>query len=353
MFLDEAAIEVAAGDGGNGCVAFRREKSVPRGGPSGGDGGDGGSVRLVADEGLNTLYPFRFKKSFHAGRGGHGEGSNRHGKNGRSVDVPVPPGTVVEDAGTGEVLGDLTVPGQVLVVASGGRGGRGNARFATSTHRTPRKAEPGTPGERRKLSLTLKLLADVALIGFPNAGKSTLISAISAARPKIADYPFTTLVPNLGVVSWDRFRTFVAADIPGLIEGAHEGHGLGIRFLKHVERSRVLCHLVDASALPAADAGAAAEERVAVIERELSSFSPELASREKVLVATKREMATPEQVEAVSRAAARRDQRFFAVSGAAHLGLDALVRHLGRRLLALSPAPAAVLPGAGEGEEEA
>ena len=349
MFLDEAGIEVAAGDGGNGCVAFRREKSVPRGGPSGGDGGDGGSVTLVADEGLNTLYPFRFKKIFNAGRGGHGEGSNRHGRNGRGVEVAVPPGTIVADAGTGEILGDLTVTGQLLVVARGGRGGRGNARFATSTHRTPRKAEPGTPGEHLRLALTLKLLADVALIGFPNAGKSTLISAISAARPKIADYPFTTLVPNLGVVSWGRFKAFVAADIPGLIEGAHEGHGLGIRFLKHVERSRVLCHLVDASALPPDDPLTGAEERVTVIERELASFSPELSAREKVLVATKREIATREQVDAVSRAAARRGQPFFAVSGAAHQGLDALVRYLGRRLEELAPAPAAALvPGPGE-----
>ncbi len=341
MFLDEAAIEVAAGDGGTGCVAFRREKSVPKGGPSGGDGGDGGSVTLVADERLNTLYPFRFKKSFSAGRGGHGEGSNRHGRNGRNVEVSVPPGTVVRDEESGEVLGDLTENGQLLVVARGGRGGRGNARFATPTNRTPRRAEPGTAGERRRLALTLKLLADVALVGFPNAGKSTLIAAVSAARPKIADYPFTTLVPNLGVVSWDRFRTFVAADIPGLIEGAHLGHGLGIRFLKHVERSRLICHLVDAASLPAESADEAAESKVAVIEAELAAFSPELASRESVVVATKLDAASPEQLAAVERAAARRGLAFFAVSGAAHLGLDALVRHLGRRLLALAPAAAA------------
>lgn len=288
MFLDEAAIEVAAGDGGNGCVAFRREKSVPRGGPSGGDGGDGGSVRLVADEGLNTLYPFRFKKSFHAGRGGHGEGSNRHGRNGRGVDVPVPPGTLVEDAGTGEVLGDLTVPGQSLVVARGGRGGRGNARFATSTHRTPRKAEPGTPGERRKLSLTLKLLADVALIGFPNAGKSTLIAAISAARPKIADYPFTTLEPNLGIAALDSERSFVVADLPGLIEGASEGRGLGHQFLRHVERTRVLAFLVDAS-------GEDPRGTLELLEREIRGYSAALAEKPRVVALTKSDVLPPEE----------------------------------------------------------
>jgi GTP-binding protein len=334
MFIDEATIHVAAGDGGNGCVAFRREKSVPRGGPSGGDGGDGGSVTLVADESLNTLFPFRFTKRFVAGRGRHGEGSNRHGKNGSSLDVPVPVGTVVADIETGEVLGDLTEAGQRLVVAEPGRGGRGNARFATSTNRAPRRADPGTKGTQRDLKLELKLLADVALIGFPNAGKSTLIAAISAARPKIADYPFTTLVPNLGVVSWDRFKTFVVADVPGLIAGAHEGHGLGIRFLKHTERSRLLCHLVDASAL-GDDPAAAAEEAVSTIEKELLSFDPTLASRERVILATKKEIAPAAGVDAVRDAARRRELRFFAISAAAHQGLDPLVRHLGKRLESL------------------
>src|ERR1035441_8801424 len=263
MFIDEAVIHVVGGDGGNGCVAFRREKFVPRGGPSGGDGGDGGSVTLVADRGLNTLYPFRFQRRFAAGRGGHGKGDNRHGKNGAALPVSVPVGTVVKDRETGEVVGDLVEEGQTLLVAAGGKGGRGNARFATSTNRAPRRADPGTKGDQLDLALELKLLADVALVGLPNAGKSTLISAISAARPKIADYPFTTLVPNLGVVSWARFRTFVAADVPGLIEGAHEGHGLGIRFLKHVERSRLLVHLVDAAALGDADPIAEAEKTVA------------------------------------------------------------------------------------------
>ena len=331
MFIDEATIHVAAGDGGNGCVAFRREKSVPKGGPSGGDGGDGGSVALVADDSLNTLFPFRFTKRFAAGRGRHGEGSNRHGKNGASLDVPVPVGTVVADADTGDVLGDLTEAGQRLVVAEPGRGGRGNARFATSTNRAPRRAEPGTKGAQRGLRLELKLLADVALIGSPNAGKSTLIAAISAARPKIADYPFTTLVPNLGVVSWDRFRTFVVADVPGLIAGAHEGHGLGIRFLKHTERSRLLCHLVDASVL-GEEPSAAAEEAVSTIEKELLAFDPALASRERILVATKKDVAPEEGVEAVRAAAKRRGLRFYAISAAAHQGLDPLVRHLGKRL---------------------
>ena len=336
MFIDEALIHVAAGDGGNGCVAFRREKSVPRGGPSGGDGGDGGSVTLVADGNLNTLYAFRFTKRFLAGRGGHGQGSNRHGAKGRPLEIAVPVGTVVTDAATGETLGDLTADAQTLRVATGGRGGRGNARFATSTNRTPRRADPGTKGDCLDLALSLKLLADVAIVGLPNAGKSTLISAISAARPKIAGYPFTTLVPHLGVVSWGRFRTFVAADIPGLIEGAHDGHGLGIRFLKHVERSRLLCHLVDASALDAADPDADAERTVSIIEKELASFDPRLAARERLIVAAKREIATREQLAAVKRTAQRRGKAFFAISAAAHQGLVPLVEHLGERLLEIA-----------------
>ena len=332
MFLDEARIFVAAGDGGNGCVAFRREKFVPRGGPSGGDGGDGGSVSLVADSNLNTLFAFRFKRRFAARRGGHGKGSNRHGANGRPLEIPVPVGTVVTDFGSDETLGDLTADGQTLVVAKGGRGGRGNARFATPTNRAPRRADPGGKAETRELALSLKLLADVAIVGLPNAGKSTLISAISAARPKIAAYPFTTLVPHLGVVSWGRFRTFVAADIPGLIEGAHEGHGLGIRFLKHVERSRLLCHLVDASALDPSNPAEDAERVMAVLEKEIAAFDPRLAARQRVLVATKREMASREQLAAVAAAAKRRGKAFFSISAAAHQGLEPLVEHLGARL---------------------
>lgn len=344
MFIDEAVIHVAAGDGGNGCVAFRREKFVPKGGPSGGDGGDGGSVTLVADPALNTLYPFRFTKRFAGGRGGHGKGSNRHGKNGQALTVSVPVGTVVTDRQTGDVLVDLVREGQAIVIAKGGRGGRGNARFATSTNRTPRRADPGTPGEQRDLALELKLLADVAIVGLPNAGKSTLIAAISAARPKIADYPFTTLVPNLGVVSWDRFKTFVAADIPGLIEGAHEGHGLGIRFLKHVERSRLLCHLVDAASLSAEEPESDSERVVTTIESELLAFSPELAARERVLVATKVEIASDSQVAAVRAAADRRGRRFFAISAATHRGLEPLVSWLGHRLEEIAPEAAEGAP---------
>lgn len=336
MFIDEAIIHVAGGDGGNGCVAMRREKFVPRGGPSGGDGGNGGSVTFVADRGLNTLYPFRFQKRFAAGRGGHGKGNNRHGRNGADLAVSVPVGTVVRVRDTGEILGDLVEEGQTLLVAPGGKGGKGNARFATSTNRTPRRADPGGEGLQLELALELKLLADVALIGLPNAGKSTLIAAISAARPRIADYPFTTLVPNLGVVSWERFRTFVAADVPGLIEGAHEGHGLGIRFLKHVERSRLLVHLVDAASLDADDPAADAEKTITTIEHELASFQPELAARERVLVAAKDDAATPAQVDAVRAAAKRRGLAFFAISAAAHRGLDGLVSHLGARLDALA-----------------
>jgi GTPase len=348
LFIDEAVIHVTGGDGGNGCVAMRREKFVPRGGPSGGDGGDGGSVTLVADRGLNTLYPFRFQRRFAAGRGGHGKGNNRHGKNGADLPVSVPVGTVVRIRDTLEILGDLVEEGQTLLVAPGGKGGKGNARFATSTNRTPRRADPGGEGVQRELALELKLLADVALVGLPNAGKSTLIAAISAARPKIADYPFTTLVPSLGVVSWERFRTFVAADVPGLIEGAHEGHGLGIRFLKHVERSRLLAHLVDAASLDADDPIADAEKTIATIEHELASFQPELAARERVLVATKDDAASKAQVDAVRAAAKRRGLTFFAISAAARHGLDALVPHLGTRLDALTAQTASAAPASSQ-----
>src|SRR6266853_1594173 len=246
MFIDEARILVKAGDGGNGCLAFRREKYVPRGGPSGGDGGRGGDVYMVANEHVNTLLHFRFNPEHKAQRGRHGEGSNRSGREGTSIELPVPVVTVVYDAASGELLHDFTKNGERYVVARGGRGGRGNQHFATPTHQAPTEHEPGHPGDDKILRLELKLLADVGLIGFPNAGKSTLISRISAARPKIADYPFTTLEPNLGVVSVDD-RTFVVADIPGLIEGAHLGHGLGTQFLRHIERTRLLVHLVDVS----------------------------------------------------------------------------------------------------------
>ena len=283
MFIDSALMTVRAGDGGRGCVAFRREKFVPRGGPNGGDGGDGGSVVLVVDSSYNTLLHVHHRRLVKASRGEHGKGSNKTGADGSDVVVAVPPGTVIRDAATGELLGDLVARGQRLVVARGGRGGRGNARFATSTNQAPRHAEPGGDGEQRELSLELKLLADLGLVGMPNAGKSTLLSRLSAARPKIADYPFTTLEPHLGVVrsAPDEFRTLVMADIPGLIEGAHQGAGLGIQFLRHVERCRALAHLVDL-ADPTPLAG-----RVDAIRAELELYSASLHQRTWLLVGTK------------------------------------------------------------------
>ena len=287
MFIDEARIQVAGGNGGNGCVAFRREKFVPRGGPSGGDGGDGGSVYLEGSEHLNTLLKFRYKREFEAGRGRHGEGSNRHGKNGEDLTITLPVGTVAFDEATGEKLWDFNAPGQRVLAAKGGRGGRGNARFATSTHQAPRRADPGQTGEQRTLKLELKLLADVGLVGFPNVGKSTLISRLSAARPKIADYPFTTLEPHLGVVAVDEERSFVMADIPGLIEGAHEGRGLGVRFLKHVERTRVLLHLIDVADQLDRDP----VQDYHVLMNELASFSAVMAEKPMLLVASKIDVA--------------------------------------------------------------
>src|SRR4029079_9391005 len=247
MFIDEAKIRVKAGDGGNGCLAFRREKFVPRGGPSGGDGGRGGDVVMESSERHNTLVHFRFNPEYKAERGRHGEGSNKTGRDGEGVLLKVPVGTIIYDADSGEKVYDFSRADEKVVIAHGGRGGRGNAQFKTSTHQAPREHEDGRPGEERTLRLELKLLADVGLVGYPNVGKSTLISRISAARPKIADYPFTTLEPHLGVVSYDTYKSFVVADIPGLIEGAHLGHGLGTQFLKHIERTRVLLHLIDMS----------------------------------------------------------------------------------------------------------
>ena len=289
MFIDEAKIRVAAGDGGNGCMAFRREKFVPRGGPSGGDGGRGGDVIMESSERHNTLVHFRFNPEHTAERGRHGEGSNRTGRDGAHTILKVPVGTILYDDQTGERIHDFSRPDERVVVAQGGRGGRGNARFATSTHQAPRECEPGHPGEHRVFRLELKLLADVALVGYPNVGKSTLISRISAARPKIADYPFTTLQPNLGVVSIgdpgspDHF-SFVVADIPGLIEGAHTGAGLGIQFLRHIERTRLLAHLVDVS-----DSSGRPDplQDFAVIMEELASFGAGLDEKPMVVVASK------------------------------------------------------------------
>ncbi|HEY3170782.1 MAG TPA: GTPase ObgE [Thermoanaerobaculia bacterium] len=322
MFIDTAEIHVKGGDGGNGCVAFRREKHVPKGGPSGGDGGHGGSVLAVADPALNTLYHLRHQSSYRAERGEHGMGSNRHGRSGGDVVIGLPLGSVVRDAESGEAVAELLSPGERVQIARGGNGGWGNQHFATPTRQAPRFAKPGQPGEERRLAIELKLLADVAIIGLPNAGKSTLISVISAAKPKIADYPFTTLVPHLGVVAGEDGHTLVVADIPGLIEGAHRGAGLGIRFLKHVERCRLLCHLVDASVT------GDAQEDIAVLERELEKFSPDVAARPRVLVASKIDaVSDPERPESIRRAAAERGLLFFEVSAVTRTGLAPLVRY--------------------------
>ncbi|MBV9302763.1 MAG: GTPase ObgE [Acidobacteriaceae bacterium] len=320
MFIDEVTITVKAGDGGNGCLAFRREKYVPRGGPSGGDGGRGGDVVLVSSEHYNTLLHFRFNPEHMAERGRHGEGSNRTGHDGASIEVPVPVGTIVYDAASGEQLFDFTAPGQRFTAARGGRGGRGNARFATSTHQAPTEHEQGHPGESFKLRLELKLLADAGLVGFPNAGKSTLISRLSAARPKIADYPFTTLEPGLGVVQAGD-HSFVLADIPGLIEGAHEGHGLGIQFLRHIERTRLLVHLVDVSDFTGRDPG----EDFDIILRELAEFSPELAKKPMIVVANKIDACQDaSRVEAVRPKAIEHNLPFLEISNVTGQGIDEL-----------------------------
>jgi GTP-binding protein len=331
MVIDETRRLVKAGDGGNGCLAFRREKYVPRGGPSGGDGGRGGDIFLVSDDQVNTLLHFRFNPEHKAQRGRHGEGSQRTGADGVSVELKVPVGTVVYDDVTGEKLHDFQRHGERVMIARGGRGGRGNARFATSTHQAPTEHEPGRPGEERRLRLELKLLADVGLVGFPNAGKSTLISRISAARPKIADYPFTTLEPNLGVVQLDDYRSYVVADIPGIIEGAHEGHGLGIQFLRHIERTKLLAHLVDVSEASGRDP---VHDFEAVMQ-ELASFSEELAAKPMVVVATKMDAAQdPARVENVARLARERNLDFFRISSVTGDGLEPLRYAMAERVLA-------------------
>jgi GTP-binding protein len=335
MFIDEVRILVKAGDGGNGCLAFRREKYVPRGGPSGGDGGRGGDVAMVASEHENTLLKFRYNPEHTAQRGRHGEGSNRTGAEGRSIEVEVPVGTIVYDEATGERLYDFTHAGERFTVARGGRGGKGNARFATSTHQAPTEHQPGRPGEEKRLRLELKLLADVGLVGFPNAGKSTLISRISAARPKIADYPFTTLEPNLGVVELPDYRSFVVADIPGLIEGAHLGHGLGVQFLRHIERTRLLVHLVDVSEASGRDPVHDFE----TVMGELASFSPQLVEKPMIVAASKMDIAQdPARVEALRRHAAERGLAYFEISSATGLGIEKLKFAMAERVLA---APAA------------
>ena len=333
MFVDEVDIHVDAGDGGRGCLSFRREKSVPRGGPDGGDGGLGGSVLLTVSPHLNTLITYRFHPSFKATRGAHGEGSNRTGRDGDDLVLRVPVGTVAyEKTKDGLVqIADLTDAGQRVVVARGGRGGRGNQHFASPTHQAPRRAEPGNPGDVRDLRLRLKLLADVGLVGFPNAGKSTLIARISAARPKIADYPFTTLSPNLGVVCLSDERSFVVADVPGLIAGAHEGHGLGDRFLGHLERTRVLVHLVDVSSFTGRDT----VEDFDVIQRELTLFrdgsAPEaaggpLSDKLQIIAANKIDVLDePARLERLRRHTARHGLRVYPVSAVTGQGVDVLL----------------------------
>jgi GTP-binding protein len=344
MFVDEVDIRVSAGNGGNGCLSFRREKFVPRGGPDGGDGGAGGSVYIVATPTKNTLIDFRYHPEFDAKRGAHGQGSNKTGHSGNDLEIPVPIGTLVFDKNseTGELttLADLTADGQRVLVARGGRGGRGNARFVSSTNRAPRRTEPGEEGEERFLRLQLKLIADAGLVGFPNAGKSTLISRISAARPKIADYPFTTLSPNLGVVSLADDRSFVVADVPGLIEGAHQGHGLGHQFLRHIERTKVLVHLVDVS-------GASGRNPVQdfdTIVDELRLFDPKVGAKPMIVAASKMDAVDdPSRVDALERHVRDLGLPLFRISAVAGTGLDALLEAMWRQIAAVRelPVPAA------------
>jgi GTP-binding protein len=333
MFLDRVKIRVKAGNGGDGVTAFRREKFVPRGGPSGGDGGVGGSVYIESTEGLNTLLHLRYNPEHKAERGRHGEGSNRYGKDGADHFVYVPVGTQIYDAESNELLFDFTEAGMRYRAAKGGKGGWGNAHFATPTRRAPKFHFTGRPGEERELQLELKLIADVGLVGYPNAGKSTLISVISAAKPKIADYPFTTLEPNLGVVDVGDYKTFVVADIPGLIEGAADGAGLGHRFLRHVERTKLILHLVDVSSASGRDA----VSDYAIINRELAKYDENLASRPQIVVATKIDaLDEPERLEQLREAAAADGKEFFAISSAARTGIDELVRAVSRRVLPAS-----------------
>jgi len=332
MFVDEVRIFVKAGRGGDGVCSFRREKYVPRGGPDGGDGGNGGQVILVASRRLTTLLDLRYQQHYEAKPGGPGEGSNRHGKTAPNIIIQVPVGTSVFDDATGEMLVDLTADGQETVVARGGRGGRGNTHFATSTNRVPTQCEPGTPGEERWLRLELKLLADVGLVGFPNAGKSTLIAAVSSARPKIADYPFTTLVPNLGVVSWGDDGSFVMADIPGLIEGAHEGKGLGIQFLRHIERTAYLLHLVDISEWAPEDPVTSFE----VMRKELAAYDPPLTGRPFAVVGTKLDIrGNGERLERLRSYCKRHRLRFFPISSISREGLEALLAFVGKQVESL------------------
>ena len=336
MFVDEVDIHVAAGDGGRGALSFRREKYVPRGGPDGGDGGAGGSVFIVATPRKNTLVDFRFHPEFEARRGGHGQGANKTGQTGDDLEIEVPIGTLVyekhAESGEMDLVADLAEAGQRVLIARGGRGGMGNARFATSTNRAPRKTQPGEPGEERFLRLQLKLLADVGLVGFPNAGKSTLISRISAARPKIADYPFTTLTPNLGVVTMSDDRSFVVADVPGLIEGASQGQGLGHQFLRHIERTKVLIHLVDVSGASGRDA----VQDFDTINKELRLFDPGVAAKPQLVAANKVDaLDDPERLAALERHVTRKKLPFFTISGVTGEGVDRLLEAAWRDIAAV------------------
>jgi GTP-binding protein len=330
-FVDEVSIRVRAGDGGRGCSAFRREKYEPRGGPSGGDGGDGGDVVLRVDTGLSTLLDLSYPQTLRGGRGEHGRGKDQYGARGADLELRVPAGTLVHDIATGELLADLRLPGDRAVVARGGRGGRGNKHFATPTNRAPRRAEPGTPGEDRTLRLELRLLADAGLLGMPNVGKSTLIRAVSAARPRVADYPFTTLVPHLGVVRIDEETSFVLADVPGLIPGAHAGHGLGTRFLRHLSRTAVLVHLLDVSGLSGRDY----LDDYDALQTELGLASPALAAKPQLVVAGKLDLAeTRERLPEARARFAERGIALHAVSGATGEGTADLVRALVREVMA-------------------
>ncbi len=317
MFVDLTRIYARSGNGGNGCKSFRREKHVPRGGPDGGDGGNGGDVVFISDPGLSTLLDYRYRQHLSAGHGEHGSGQKKAGRRGEDAEIPVPVGTLIKDTETGEILADLTEPGQRIVLIEGGRGGRGNARFATATNRAPEYVQPGEAGRERQLELELKLIADVGLVGHPNAGKSTLLSRVSAAQPKIADYPFTTLQPNLGIVKCGDYDSFVMADIPGLIEGAHRGKGLGFQFLRHIERTRVLLFMVDvASPNPECD--------LAVLKEELDRFSPKLREKPAMLIATKLDLLPPEQ----RKGPFFQGQTDMGISSVTGQGLDALIQRL-------------------------
>ena len=328
-FIDEAKIYIKAGDGGRGCVSFRREKYVPRGGPNGGDGGNGGDIIMVARRNMSSLLDHRYQQHYRAKRGEHGRGKDQHGKNSEHLLIPVPMGTIVKDFETEEFLGDLTENNQELIVAKAGRGGKGNARFVSSTNQAPKEAEPGGEGEEKTLKLELKLLADVGLLGFPNAGKSTLISTISAARPKIADYPFTTLVPNLGVVSYGDGATFVLADIPGLIEGAHEGAGLGIQFLRHIERTKILIHLLDLSPITQRDP----IEDYETMNRELKAYSEELSKKPQILALNKIDITeVREDLEKIEKHFSKSGVKTFPISSATGEGTKELVWEVVRHL---------------------